>query len=144
MILALIFLSLAVVCYSIRELYYHGKLKWQNERKPLGFWGKDSDKRKYKTWQDERSKIHPDDLLYEIAPKTWYYKLTGLKYKEKFPLAGSLLVWTTDGPHHLQFWLFNFLSLSITFALGFQWLTLGLVWGLIHVIHFLVYRLLSK
>lgn len=131
MILSLIFLSLAVACYSIRERYYHGKLKWQNEKKPRGFWGARCDLRKY------------GDPL-KPAPNNWYYKLNDLKYKEKFPLAGSLLVWTTDGPHHLQFWLFNFLSLSIIFALGFQWLTLGLVWGLIHILHATIYRLLSK
>lgn len=36
------------------------------------------------------------------APKNWYYRFFKLKYREKFPLSGSLLVSLTDKYHFYQ------------------------------------------
>lgn len=52
---------------------------------------------------------------FEPAPVNWYYKLTGLKYKERFPLSGSLLVAFTDKYHAYQLGFKAFLCASIVF-----------------------------
>lgn len=44
-IVAFILLAIAIGCYSISQLAQHQKLKWGKEG--TGFWGFDSDKRKY-------------------------------------------------------------------------------------------------
>lgn len=139
MILALIFLCLAIGCFSIREDYYQGKLKWQDEKKPFAFWGKKSWARKYK-----RRVIDKDPYDFWPPPKNWYYKLNGLSYKEKFPLSGSLLVWTTDGQHLFQALIFLFISLSLGIALELNWWLIAVVWLLVHLCHWAVYRLLQK
>ena len=115
MILAILTLILAVGCFAIRELYNQAKLKWQDESKPMSFWGERSDLRKY---------AYP----LEEPPNTWYYKFNSdLKHKERFPLSGTWLVLLTDGLHQFQFWMFNFLSASFTLALGWNWWVFGAV-----------------
>lgn len=127
--MSILFLVMALVSYSIRELLYHHKLKWMTDDD--GFWGEVSDKRKYKR------PLKP-------APDTWYYRYNDLTYVERFPLAGSFLVSLTDAPHQLQFWFFNFLALAFTLALGFNWwLLLGMLIG-VRVIHGTFYKLLSR
>ena len=49
------------------------------------------------------------------APENWYYKLFNLKYREKFPLSGSLLVLFTDKYHFFQFVFKLFICTAITF-----------------------------
>lgn len=134
MILTLLSMIAAVVCYSIRESYYHGKLKWQDEKKPFGFWGESSDYRKYK--MEDGHTFPPKD--------NWYYRFNDLSHEERFPLAGSFLVFVTDGVHMLQALMFVFLSLSVTFALGFDWYLLVGVWIGIHLIHSAVLKLLKR
>ena len=51
----------------------------------------------------------------ERAPKNWYYRLTGVRYKEKFPLSATLLVAFTDRYHAYQTVFKAFLCLSISF-----------------------------
>lgn len=118
MILALTFLILGIGCYSISQLQQHGKLKWMNHAEPFSFWEKDSHVRKYK----ELSR-----------PKG-----------EAFLFSTTFLVFLTDGYHFMQFMFFNFLSLSVTFALNFSWWLLLGVWSLIHLTHFATYKFLSK
>src|SRR5688572_8305901 len=109
MIIALLFLGLSIVCYSISQLQQHGKLRWS--KKGLGFWDFDSDKR---------------------------------KYMSKLPFATTWLVFATDGYHFCQFMAGNFLSVSFTLAMGFEWLRLLLVWSLIHAVHFVIYKTLQR
>lgn len=47
------------------------------------------------------------------APKNWYYKLSGLKYRERFPLSGTLLVSLTDRYHAYQLGFKVFICLTI-------------------------------
>ena len=117
MILALILLALSIACYSVSQLQQHGKLKWMNKGGVYGFWGEESDKRKYKIGTDK---------------------------EPAFFLSTTLLVFLTDGYHFFQALFFSFLSLSFAFALGFNWwLFAGLFIG-IRVVHFICRKLLSK
>lgn len=109
LLLAILFLIMAVGCYSISQLQQHGQLKWGKEG--TGFWGYDSDKR---------------------------------KYTSKIPLAKTWLVFLTDGYHFMQFWMFNFLSLSVTLFYGWNWWIFGGVMIKIRLINWLTRKLFSK
>ena len=87
MILSIILFTLAVVFYSLSQIRVFAESDdWQNKyRKPI-----------------------------EAAPKTWYYKLTGVKFKEKFPLSATLLASLTDRYHAYQFFFKAFLCVSIS------------------------------
>lgn len=135
MIQALGFLTLiiAVGCMAIAWLANHGKLKWSDANKQISsFWGSQSWRRKYK--MDDEYNFFP-------APTTYYYKLFNLKYKERFPLSATFLVFTTDGMHLMQFCYHIFLALSLWLFSGvsFWWF-----WPLIVVAHAAFYRLFSK
>jgi hypothetical protein len=133
MILSLLFLALSIAARSVAELQQHGKLKWM--KNDNGFWGHDSYIRKYKLEQGR-------ELV--LAPTTYYYKLFNIKYKERFPLSATSLVFLTDGYHLCQMLSFSFLTLSITFAIGFDWRLLLGVWIGIRLVHGITYWLLSK
>jgi hypothetical protein len=137
MILSLLFLSLAIGCYTLSQLHQHGRLKWVT--KGHGFFGENSYLRKYKNGHADKSKFQV-----MVPLDNWYYNLFKVKYREAFPLSSTILVFTTDFYHLAQFMFFNFLSLSVAIALGFAWWTLVGVWGLIHVIHFTTYKLFTK
>lgn len=129
MILALLCLTLSIACFSIRELYYHGKLKWMKD--DASFWGERSHYRKYANPLDE--------------PKNnWYYKFFRIGYKERFLGSATVFVALTDAPHMLQFFLFIFLSLSISIALELNWKGYLMVWIGVHGIHFLTYKFLQR
>lgn len=94
MIISTIFLAIAACCWAIMSHYtFHNRV-----RDELSFWGKESWKRKYKRYP---SKSESDYTLI-AAPNTWYYRLFRLRYKEKFPLSATALVFTTDGYHLMQ------------------------------------------
>ena len=133
--LAILFLIMAVGCYSISQLQQHGKLKWGNYA--YGFWGTNSSWLKYKPVSNEGFALVP-------APDTWYYQLNKLKYKEKFFLSATWLAFTTDGYHFMQFWMFNFLSLSVTLFYGWNWWIFGGVMIKIRLINWLTRKLFSK
>lgn len=134
LLLAILFLIMAVGCRAISELALHGKLKWSKDT--YGFWGNDSHLRKYKN-------ISPPDRLYEItkAPTTYYYKLFNLKYKEAFPLSATFLVFATDGMHAAQFAYHIFLALSLSMFSGESF---WFFWPGIPAAHALFYRIFSK
>lgn len=134
MVLALVFLVLAIGCYSISQLQQHGKLKWMG--KGFGFWGVRSWNRKYK-WDTNGIVIR--------APKNLYYKyFARVPFKERFPLSATLLVFTTDGYHLMQFFFFLFISLSSGMALQLNWWLIAVVWLLVHLVHFGAYRIFQK
>lgn len=122
--IAAILLILAIVAYSCSQLLIHGKFRWMS-KDPYGFWGEESYVRKYKL---------PPGMVQNEKDR----------YKERFPLSTTFLVFLTDGYHLMQFIFFLSLSLSFTFAISFSWVKFGLVWGGIHVCHFLAYKLLSR
>lgn len=135
-LIAFLLLIPAIAAYSISQLAQHGKLKSKDIR---GFWGQWSSDRKYDLWK--RSGIMIDKVQ---APKNWYYRFFKIKYKERFPLSATALVFLTDGYHMCQFLMFLFLSLSITFAIGFDWYLLAGVWTGIHFVHAGFYKLLQR
>lgn len=127
--IAILFLIIAIACRSISELALHGKLKWSKEDD--SFWGEHSYTRKY---------ANP----YEPPKENWYYRFYKIGYLERWPTSATLTVMFTDGPHLSQFMFFNFLSLSVTFLIGFSWWTLAGVWIGVHVVHAGLYKLLSR
>ena len=132
-LIALLLLTLSIACYSVRELQSHGKLRWMDllEMK-RGFWDDDSYLRKYK--------LTPESTVIK-APDTWYYRFFKIKYKERFPLSATFLVSITDSYHLLQS--LSFLSMAGAIYL-FSGINFFIIWGLILLVHFTVYRLLSK
>lgn len=124
----------SVGCYSISQLQQHGKLRW-GQNAHYSFWGEGSWRQKYKG--HGTSKLEP-------SPNNWYYKFFKLKYAERFPLSTTFLSFLTDGYHFMQFFMFIFLSLSITFAAGFDWWLLLRIWSGIHLLHFGVYKMFQR
>lgn len=57
-----------------------------------------------KAFEDRESWDNKYKKPLEPAKKNWYTKLTGIKWKEKFPLSGSVLVMFTDAYHRYQFY----------------------------------------
>lgn len=106
LIIALVLFIVAVAAYAIADLDDHGKLRWESE-KFLGFWGRGSDYRKYK--------LDPFDNGTILAPKNLYYRLSGVKYKEKWLTSATATVFLTDGWHLMQFVFIN--SLLFGFAI---------------------------
>lgn len=133
-ILSFISFALGVVCFSIRELQVHGKLKWMNE--PNGFWGELSHLRKYKTTEGH---------LMQPRNPNWYYRFFKIKYTEKFPLSATLLVSITDGAHLCQTLFKLFFCISIvTYSMEFSlWAALMyfVIWGFVFTS---TYKWLSK
>lgn len=112
-VISIIFWLAALAAYSISQLQQHSQLKWMSED-PFGFWGEDSDKRKF-----ARHKDITRTYARKEAPNTWYYKFTRGDWKEAFPLSTTLLVWLTDGYHLAQF---VFLKFTIAAILTFpEW-----------------------
>jgi hypothetical protein len=137
--ISLIFLLLAIGCYTVSQLQQHGKLRWmQHGNYRRTFWDEDSYLRKYKL--TENSTVIK-------APDNWYYRFFKIKYKERFPLSATLLVPFTDGYHLMQFFFSIFLSLSVSIPLDTRlsegW-EFGIVWAVVHLVHFLIYKLLQR
>lgn len=75
------------------------------------------------------------------APSNWYYKLFTLKYRERFPLSGSLLTFVTDKYHFLQFCFKIALALSFGFFhtiinpyfdAAIYWITFGIIFSAVY------------
>lgn len=117
MILSAFLFLLAVVAYSISQKAQHGQLRWSDPKNPLGFWGEDSDKRKYKPGTKE----------------------------PKFFLSTTLLVFLTDGYHAAQAVFFLLISLSFSVALELDnWKQYLIVYAGVHVIHFITYKITQR
>jgi hypothetical protein len=80
------------------------------------------------------------------APRTLYYRLIGVEYKEKFPLSTNILVFLTDKFHLFQFIQTSFLIATLTIGhyghFTFHWTfpaALIVSWGLVtHVSYILI------
>ena len=79
---AIVYFALAAFFYGVSQSITFGKIRFKGD-----FW--QNWNRKYKQ-------------PLEPAPTTWYYKLAVLKYKERFPGSGTILVSLTDGYHFSQ------------------------------------------
>jgi hypothetical protein len=116
MILSITFLILAIAAYSVSQLAQHNKLKWQRNNL-YGFWGEESWRRKYKEFDPEDGPL--------------------------FPGSTTFFVFLTDGYHFAQMLFMLFLSLSFGFLMSNHWYSAG-AWGIIHIVHWFVYKTLSK
>ena len=142
--ISLITFSLAIVCYTIAELWQQGKLIWINPLKPFGFWGERSDKRKYKmSWYNDVDNFYDE----RPAPNNWYYNTFEIKYKEKFPLSATALVALTDGYHLMQHIMKPLLVLSIVFyepIFFSRWLDFGAYGATFGLVFTITYKLLAN
>ncbi len=135
--LSILFLILACISYAINQLWYHGKLIWSHEG--IGFWGRASDKRKYKPYLRGHTTYMP-------APNTWYYRTFKIKYQERFPLSATMLVSFTDGLHLNQHFFIGFFIMAIVTyqpLLQIGWMISGYI-GLWLLVFNICYRKLSK
>lgn len=77
---------------------------------------------------------------FEPAPNNIYYKFFKLKYKERFPLSGSLLVSFTDKYHAYQFFFKLFLCAAIVlYRPVFGWWDGGVFFILFGVVFTIAY-----
>lgn len=109
--ITLLALLLAAVCYAVKETIdmKYEKSIWA-ETDANSFFGVDQWKRKY------RVKHHNGEMI--NAPRTWYYRYFNLKYKERFFLSGTLLVFVTDAFHFSQWMMMNFIALAVGTAMA--------------------------
>lgn len=135
MIQSIVAFILALMCYSISQLQQHGKLRWS--KSSFGFWGTDSDVRKYK----KDSSYDPLGYARFPAPKTWYYRLIKSNYKERWVTSTWLTVAYTDGYHACQSLMFILLSLGISQLSDINFF---IVWPSLLVVFSLTYRLLLR
>jgi hypothetical protein len=98
---SLICLSLGAVCYVISQKSMMGNLKWSTVS--TGFWGTQSWMNKYKI----------ENEFPIPAKNNWYTKLFVIKYKEKYWLSGSFLVFASDSYHFFQFLFLLLISWAI-------------------------------
>lgn len=98
-----------------------------NTADPLSFWGRKSWMRKYKL---ENGKLVK-------APNNKYYSYFNVKYKEKFPLSTTALVFVTDGAHLMQFLATTIGLFAIVVAS-----TLCLSWSYLLIVEFVVLRII--
>lgn len=134
----------SVICYTIKELAAHGKLKWATETYGGGlpkFWEQDSWMRKYK-----KDKINTEAYKFEGAPNNWYYRFFKIKYKERFPGSATIFVTLTDGFHLMQFLFKLFLigSLVSYKEMVNPWIDGLIYFGIWQLVFNVVYRELSK
>ncbi len=81
---------IAAVLVGLTSRYFFHGIKSE----PTSFWGSECWKRKYKSI----------DGVLQPRPNTLYYRVfKDVKYKEKFHLSATALVFITDGPHLCQF-----------------------------------------
>lgn len=141
-LIAFLLLIPAIAAYSISQLQQHGKLRFariDTLKGRLSFFGYSSDKRKYRgIWNG------PISFTLMQPKDNWYYRTFKIAHRERWFTSTNLTVAFTDGYHMCQALFLLFLSLSITFAIGFDWLLLAGVWSGIHIIHAGVYKLLQK
>lgn len=77
---------LGVVCYSLRDLQSHGKLKWMKEDEPFNFFGKLSYRRKYKKLNSASGERWPTSTNLTVM-FTDFYHLMQFCYKVLFILT---------------------------------------------------------
>lgn len=125
MILTILTMIAAVLCYAVSQLQQHGKLRWANDKLPFSFWGKLGYRRKYKK----------------------YNSASG----ERWPTSTNITVFLTDGYHLMQF--LHHLLLACSLGLLFEIKifdfngnvqAMVLVWLIIKGTHGATYKFLSR
>lgn len=129
--ISMILFMLAAFCWGIMNvLQWHHSTSVFALQIPIGFWGSQSWKRKYRLTQFGQ----PEYI--ERRHRNLYYKTFRLQYRERFPLSATALVWLTDGYHFLQFIMISLLCAALTLW-NHDVVSRGLAWILIH---FFVFR----
>jgi hypothetical protein len=117
--ISIVLLLLAIGCYTLSQLHLHKKGKWQ---KPgFGFFGEDSDKRKYKNFDSKQG--------------------------ERWPTSTNITIFATDLYHAIQalFFIFISISVSIPLELGWnEWWEFILTWSIVHILHAVLYKVLTR
>lgn len=126
-IIKLLLIGVAAAAYALLSHYTHHN----DAKNKTSFWGSQSWVRKYKR--------NPDGSLV-AAPKSWYYKLFKLEYKEAFPLSASLFVFVTDYWHACQ-WV---MTTSLFLAFTSTWWGFALLWSIWHLFFNVVYLAKKK
>lgn len=136
-VLSLILFCAGAVAYVISQLSIQGKLIWDTTEteQPAGFWGSNGWLRKYAVV----------DGRHVPAKNNWYTKLFVIKYKEKYWLSGSFLVFASDSYHFFQMLFLLLISAAMAILTGENWL----LWLLIYraafgVIFTIAYKTLAK
>lgn len=101
---------------DVKQFRFHDSIFGKGKQYNMyGFWGSNSWKRKYSTFRPLRLLMKDrnpwgEELL--LPPESglygWYHSFFNLKFKERFPLSATALVFLTDGWHLMQ--LFMWLS----------------------------------
>lgn len=103
----------AAICHTVMEVMYmrydQSIFSVLSKNRPQSWFGKESWKLKYKF-------IEGFGLV--PARKNLYTNFFHVKYRERFSLSSTLLVWVTDAYHFFQFLMITFLTLSV---LSFTW-----------------------
>lgn len=78
------------------------------------------------------------------APNTWYYRTFDLKYKERFPLSATALVFTTDAWHLSKALLWMIVRVWIVFLTvpWGDWKGWGLTYILLYVVQAVGFHLI--
>lgn len=139
--ITLVFLVLAVLCFTVSQLHIHKKGRWIDSAGMYSFFGAASYRRKYKSKMIHDSVIGSEPFPVK-APQTWYYKFFKIPYREAFPLSATLLVNFTDLYHLSQMFFKLFLALSFAPLTG--WIWAGVIWVLWGISFTIFYRLLSR
>ena len=126
-IIVIVCVTLAAISHAIFSLIAHQKFTFGD---PTGFWGSEQWKRKYKL---RHGFTFP-------APRTWYYKAFNIKYRERFPLSATALVFITDGFHLTQWLTTKLLFLAITR----DWFVYVVIWIVWSIMFNVTYSRLSK
>jgi hypothetical protein len=140
-IISLLLLSTAAWAYCISQLWCFGKLRWGADN---NFWGSNSWERK---WEWQGSLIHrgnQTERVFTKAPKTWYYKLFNLKYKERFPGSATAFVALTDGYHASQFVALMSFCGAIAIHYDRWFISLIIIRAVFGIIFSIAYKVLAK
>jgi hypothetical protein len=134
-IISLLLLSTAAWAYCISQLQIQGKLKWgSGPASGFGYWELISWRRKY---------ARTNGLL-DDAPKTWYYKLFNLKYKERFPGSATIFVALTDGYHLMQMVFLLCISAAIAIHYDRWFISLIIIRAAFGIVFTICYKLFAR
>lgn len=137
---SLLLLTAAAVAYCISQLWCFRKLKWGKHI--YGFWGVQSDKRKY--LNVKKAEFAKDEFMamfplsyYRTANhkpfKKWYYTTFNIAYTEAFPGSATAFVALTDGYHACQAVATSLICLSLSILTPhpiIMWLAFRTAWGI--------------
>ena len=136
MTLALILFFSSIPFYTISQRWAFGRLKWMGKDR-YGFWGEDSDKRKYKR-RNNGSPLY----AYHTVKKNWYTGLLNIKHKERWFTSTNLTISFTDGYHLCQ--AISHVLMACSFGSIYGWQIGVKVWVGIKLMHWIWLKITDK